>query len=90
MKRLNVAWVRVSILALALLASGGMTPLEAQSTSARIIGRVVQAGTGDPLVGASVSVEGTALAVGTDARGRYLLPRVPAGPWELRVTYIGH
>lgn len=89
MRRLCMAMVRTGVLGLVILAGGALAPLEAQNT-ARITGRVVQAGRGDPLVGAAVSVQGTALSAATDARGRYLLPRVPTGSWELRVTYIGH
>lgn len=64
-------------------------PAEAQQAGS-VIGRAVQAQTGDPIVGAAVAVEGTALSTVTGEGGRYLLPRVPTGSRTLTLTFIGH
>ncbi len=56
----------------------------------RIRGRVVDAKTGEPLIGANVVVEGTMLGAATDINGEYLITNVPAGKQTLVVSYIGY
>jgi len=57
---------------------------------ATISGRVIDAKTGEPLVGASVIVEGTEIGEATDARGEYVIARVPTGTHKLRASYTGY
>ncbi|MEX0690788.1 MAG: TonB-dependent receptor [Gemmatimonadales bacterium] len=56
----------------------------------RIVGRVLDATSGQPLAGAHVEVEGSAIATHTALDGRYTLQLVPAGPVTLRVRMIGY
>lgn len=56
----------------------------------RIRGRVVDAKTGEPLIGANVLVEGTMLGAATDINGEYLISNVPAGNQTLVVSYVGY
>lgn len=56
----------------------------------RILGRVVDAKTGEPLIGANVVVEGTMLGAATDVKGEYLITNVPAGSQTLVVSYVGY
>jgi TonB-linked SusC/RagA family outer membrane protein len=82
-QRLVVAWlVAGSCMALS-------TRAQAQGAAA-IAGRVTDARTALPAVGALVAVEGTALrgVVGSD--GRYRIANVPAGSHTVRVTVIGY
>ncbi|MCD8031336.1 MAG: TonB-dependent receptor [Bacteroides sp.] len=58
----------------------------AQSVTAR---GVVQDNAGEPVIGANVSVKGTATGTITDLDGRFSLPGVQAGS-TLLVTYIGY
>lgn len=53
-------------------------------------GRVFDRETGEPLVGATVSLLGTSLGASTDLNGEYLISRVPSGTYEARVTYVGY
>jgi hypothetical protein len=54
------------------------------------IGGVVRSASGNPLVGATVRVEGSARrAVKTDTEGRFALSGVPEGKVTLRVNYAG-
>ena len=62
--------------------------LDAQQTGT-IEGTVVHAHTGDPLVGAQVTVVGTQLRVGSAAGGAFRITNVPAGERQLRVSLIG-
>lgn len=61
--------------------------LHAQSP-ADVRGDVISA-EGEPLIGATVSVEGTATAAVTDANGNFLLRGVAPGA-KLRIAYVGY
>lgn len=69
---------------------GATLLLTAASASAqtRVTGRVFDAD-GQPVVGATVRVEGHKGVAATDAEGRFVLNNVPASAKHLRVTYIG-
>ena len=56
----------------------------AQTVSGRISGRVVDAVTGAPLVGADVVVDGTSLVTATDRTGAFQFVGVPAGEVTVR------
>ncbi len=75
--------------ALALLA---FTVMEArgQASMGRISGTVVDAETGDPLIGATVVVVGLELGAMADLEGAYLIRNVPAGLHTVRVSMIGY
>src|SRR5438128_586588 len=45
---------------------------------------------GQPLRGVVVAVQGLGISVATSATGRYVLPRVPAGPQRLEFRRIGY
>ena len=59
----------------------------AQETVVR--GRVTDASTGQPLHGATATIEGTVRITTTDPSGRFELTAVPAGPQVLRVIAVG-
>lgn len=58
------------------------------SAQKRVTGRVVDA-QGEPVVGATVRVEGHKVVVTTDDNGRFTLNSVPSSAKHLLVTYIG-
>jgi hypothetical protein len=60
----------------------------AQSTG-RITGVVRDKNTQEPIIGATVSLEETTLAVATDVQGRYRLENVPTGSYNIKATYLG-
>jgi outer membrane receptor protein involved in Fe transport len=70
------------ILALVGLAVAGET--------GKILGRALDAKTGEPIIGAVVEVEGTELGSNTDESGRYMILNVPAGTWSVTVTAMGY
>jgi len=74
------------ITALALVLFGTVLALG----TGRVRGRITDAKTGDPLIGANVVIEGTMLGSATDANGGYLISNVPAGKQNIEVTYIGY
>ncbi|HGY56566.1 MAG TPA: TonB-dependent receptor, partial [Caldithrix abyssi] len=59
-------------------------------TTGKISGVVKDADTGEPLPGANVVIEGTALGASTDMDGFYSIINVPPGVYTLRVIYIGY
>ncbi len=62
-----------------LLAAGG-----------KIAGRVVEAGTGEPLPAANVYIPELHRGTATDADGFYYLLDIPPGTYTLRAEYLGH
>jgi hypothetical protein len=58
--------------------------------AAVIAGRVIEAATGQPLLGVVVTLEGTRASAVTDSAGRYRLPAAPPGPQVLRAQRIGY
>jgi hypothetical protein len=83
-KLLRIVW------ALALVSCVAPMHLAAQSVTGRIIGRVLEASTAKPVVGAQVFVESTSIGVLTDLNGRYVLSGVPAGPAAVTVSSLGY
>ncbi|MEX2472592.1 MAG: TonB-dependent receptor [Gemmatimonadota bacterium] len=75
-----------SLILLAVLA----VPVQAQSAPGNVVGRIVDASTASPLVGAQVIVEGTDVGALAGLDGRYRVTRVPAGVVALRVQMIGY
>jgi iron complex outermembrane receptor protein len=59
-------------------------------SNGKISGYVTDAQSNEPLVGANVVLEGTALGASTNAEGLYIIENVPAGQYVLVVSYIGY
>ncbi len=55
----------------------------------KIVGKVVDLKTGEPIPGANVSVVGTNLGAATDPAGGYVIVNVPPGRHDLQVSMIG-
>ncbi|MBS4015600.1 MAG: TonB-dependent receptor, partial [Candidatus Latescibacteria bacterium] len=60
------------------------------SVTGRIIGRIVDAETREPLAGVNVIVEETELGAATDAEGRYLITNIPSRRVNVTASYIGY
>jgi len=56
----------------------------------KIVGRVVDAESGDGLPGASVIIVGTAMGAATDVDGYYFIVNIPPGRYTLRVEMMGY
>jgi hypothetical protein len=59
-------------------------------TTGKIAGTVVDAANDEPLIGATVTVEGTKLGAKTNIDGNYVILNVPPGTYTLRCTYVGY
>jgi hypothetical protein len=60
-----------------------------QAPAAQVLGRVLDAATGAPVVGALVSIDTTQLAARTDSTGKFQLQSVPLGNQTVRVRALG-
>ncbi|MBD3409037.1 MAG: TonB-dependent receptor [Ignavibacteriales bacterium] len=56
----------------------------------RIKGKVVDAETGEALVGANVLVVGTSFGAATNINGEYTIPNLEAGTYEVKASYVGY
>jgi len=91
-KTLLVKVLLLSILGFIIIVSGGLlNPVFAQKeNTGTITGKVVDAETGDPLVGANVYIKGTIHGDATDVDGDYKIIYVPEGTYVLNIAYIGY
>jgi hypothetical protein len=60
-----------------------------QSTG-KLRGQVIDKETGEPLVGANVTVEGTTMGAACDINGEYIILNVPPGTFSVKATYVGY
>ena len=60
------------------------------ATTGKITGVITDAQTGEPLVGATVIVDGTNLGASTDPDGKYTILNVPVGSYTLRISSVGY
>ena len=65
------------------------TAAQAANTG-KIAGRVTDAGTGEPLVGANVEIEGLQTGASTDEEGDFFIINVHPGTYRLVCTYLGY
>ncbi len=59
-------------------------------TTGKITGTVKDSQTGEPVVGASVVVEGTKIGAATDIEGYYVVLNVPPGTYQVSVSAVGY
>lgn len=64
--------------------------IAASQGTGKIKGTVTDQASNEPLIGASVSIEGTSLGAATDIEGSYLILNVPAGTHTIRASYVGY
>ncbi len=74
------------ILTVTLIWSSG---LFAQATGT-LSGKIVDAETGDPLIGVNVLLVDTMIGAATDINGEYRVEKIPPGTYTLTATYIGY
>ncbi len=58
-------------------------------TTGKISGKVVDAQTGDPVIGASVVIVGTSSGAATDLNGEYVIINIPPGTYSVRASAVG-
>lgn len=79
-------WIRWHVLAILLVALPGM----AVAQDGKLSGVVSDAGTGDPVPGATVVLAGTQQGAATDAEGQYSIIGIAPGTYDVRVSFVGY
>ena len=77
----------------ALLVLGGLVAgvgAVARAQQGTVAGRVTDQASGQPLVGARITIVGTSLVTSSRAEGRYQIPNVPPGQVTVRASLIGY
>lgn len=59
-------------------------------TTGKIVGRIVDSDTGEPLIAVNVVIKDYALGAATDEDGEYIILNVPPGKYTLQAIYIGY
>lgn len=65
-------------------------PFMLKAETGSISGKVLDAETGEQLIGAAVFIEGTSLGSATDLDGNYNIVNLEAGVYELTISYISY
>lgn len=86
MKQRPILWV----LLFSFSALFSATTASAQSVSGKLTGKVTDSETGEPLIRASIRIEGTKIGTVTDLEGNYTILNVPVGVYRVRASYIGY
>ena len=61
----------------------------AQSGVGKISGKVLDADTGEPLIGANIIILNTNLGAATDIDGNYFILNITPGECKIRFSYVG-
>lgn len=76
--------------AVCFLAAATFVCLTHAGTTGKLRGKVTDKQTGEPLVGASVLIEGTMFGASTDANGVYIILNIQPGSYKLKASYLGY
>jgi len=77
MKKAIIIWILLHLTALA-----GVT--------GKLAGKVTDAVTGEPLLGANIVLQGTSFGAASDINGNYTVLNIPPGNYTVKVTYLGY
>lgn len=82
--------MRNNLLLIVLLAITLVPGLVFGGVTGKIKGKATDKESGEALIGANVTVEGTGYGAATDANGEYLILNVPAGAYSVKATIVGY
>ncbi len=75
---------------LAIVPQKESVPVKTVSEKGGLIGTVKDSKSGDPLPGANVYLDGTAIGGVTNLDGVYQIKQIPAGSYTLKITFVGY
>ncbi len=67
-----------------------VSAVNAQSGVGKLTGKVVDAGTKEPLIGANIVVLETSAGAATDVDGNYFILNINPGTYSVKVSYVGY
>ena len=82
--------LRIRCFATFVLLLASQTQTTFAQTSATLSGFIQDASTREALISANVVIKGTKLGAATNLSGYYVIPALPAGEYEIVVSYIGY
>ncbi len=82
MKRYLVTVVILGLLLCSMISFAG--------TTGKLVGRVIDADTKEPIANASVILLGTEIGGPTDERGRYMIINIPPGTYDVKALQMGY
>ncbi len=65
-------------------------PAKKEVPTGKIKGTVVDANSGDPLIGANVIIEGTSIGAAANIDGEFVLASMEPGEYTLKISYVGY
>jgi outer membrane receptor protein involved in Fe transport len=92
LKQLEVCGMKgkTAILLLLLILVPAMLLAQSSRVAGKVVGRLMDSETGEPLIGANVVIENTYLGASTDIDGYYQILNVPAGKYTIVFSYAGY
>jgi hypothetical protein len=67
-----------------------LLPVLLLAQDGKLRGTVTDKESGEPLIGANVTIEGTSLGASSDLNGEYIILSVPPGTYTVKASYIGY
>ncbi len=65
-------------------------PIEKEEQKGKIKGVVVDANSGEPLIGANVIIAGTSVGAAANIDGEFVLAAIKPGSYTLKISYVGY
>jgi outer membrane receptor protein involved in Fe transport len=73
-----------------LLCVATTAPYAFAGTTGKIVGRVTDRSSGEPMIGVNITLLGTTLGAASDEKGEFFVLNVPAGVYTMNVSMIGY
>lgn len=74
----------------ALLLIIGFSTISYGGTTGKLAGKITDAETGEPVVGATVLIQGTSIGAATDINGYYYIDYLPPGDYTVIISAVGY
>jgi outer membrane receptor protein involved in Fe transport len=81
---------RLKLFYLLIVAALTINNLFAQAGTSKLAGKVIDADTKEPLIGANILILGTNLGAATDVEGKYYILNVTPGTYDVRISFVGY
>ncbi|MEG8989751.1 TonB-dependent receptor [Ignavibacteria bacterium 4148-Me] len=86
MKTIKVSWIYLVFFYFILLFNNSIV----LSAGGKLIGKVIDKNTKEPLIGVSIVIEGINMGAATDVEGEYLVINIPPGVYNVRASMVGY